>query len=136
MTPSRTSLAGATLTHVAVAALAMGAWAALANHGLGAERMLKAALVQATLSGAITAGLKRSLETMGAALEGPWAWTLPPMVTCAATLLVLVGAHRLAGTPDLWRTIALPYAVSSTYAWLYSHALAARRPGPTTERPA
>ena len=136
MTRLRAGLPGANLIHVAMAALAMGAWAAFANHGLGAERRLKVARVQATLSGAITAGLKRSLEAMGAALDGPWAWALPPTVTCAATLMVLVGAHRLAGAPDLRRTIAPPYAVSSTYARLYSHALAERRPGPTTRRPA
>jgi hypothetical protein len=42
-------------------------------------------------------------------------------------LAVLLGAHRLAGTPEVWRTIALPYAVSSIYAWIYCFSLQAGR---------
>ena len=113
----------ATALHVAVAAVAMGSWAAFANAGAGAAAMTRAALAQAAISGGITLGLKRALEAMGAAWRDPLALVLPPLVTCAVTLAVLVGVHTAAGTANLWRTIALPYAVSSTYAWGYSLAL-------------
>jgi hypothetical protein len=42
----------------------------------------------------------------------------------AVVLVVLFTIHRLAGTPEVWTTIAVPYAVSSTYAWIYTLALA------------
>ena len=121
------SLLRSTAAHVAVAALAMGAWAAFANRSAGPAHQATAGLVQAVLSGAITFGLKRTLERLGARLPSVSAAILPPILTCAAVLLALVAAHTLARTPDLWRTIVLPYAVSSTYAWLYSFALYRRR---------
>jgi len=122
LTPNA-SLARSTLAHVAVAWLAMGAWAVFANHSHGMGRALVAGLVQGTLSGAITFGLKRSLEAMAERLAGPAALVVPPLVTCVVVLLVLLGAHHLAGTPEVWKTIAVPYAVSSSYAWIYSFTL-------------
>ena len=108
-----------TAAHVAFAALAMGGWALFANRGHGLGRAALACLVQGLLSGAITFGLKRSLEAMAARVTGVAAVLLPPLVTCAVVLIVLLGVHRLAGTPEVWRTIAVPYAVSSTYAFVY-----------------
>jgi len=35
-------------------------------------------------------------------------------------LIILLTVHHLAGTPDVWATISVPYAVSSSYAWVYS----------------
>jgi len=35
-------------------------------------------------------------------------------------LILLVVAHRLAGTHELWSTISIPYAASSAYAWIYT----------------
>lgn len=52
-----------------------------------------------------------------------WAAVLPPLVTCAAVLAILMTAHRLARTPNVWTTISVPYVVSSTYAWIYSLSL-------------
>jgi len=40
---------------------------------------------------------------------------------------LLVTAHAIAGTRELWSTIALPYGASSAYALVYS-AILARRP--------
>ena len=116
-------LVRSTAVHVAFAFLAMGAWAAFANHAHGPMRALIAGVVQGTLSGAITFGLKRSLEAMAARLNGAAALLAPPLVTCVVVLLVLLGAHRLAGTPEVWATIAVPYAVSSSYAWIYAASL-------------
>ena len=120
-------LVRSTAAHVIVAALAMGAWAAFANRQAGAPHLLAAAGVQAVLSGTLTAGLKRTLERLGAALPGLAAALLPPALTCAGVLVVLVTAHTLARTPDLWGTISVPYAVSSGYAWVYSFSLFRRR---------
>jgi hypothetical protein len=120
-------LSRSTAVHVAVAALAMGGWAAFANLEHGAARALIAGAVQGALSGAITLVLKRSLEAMAARLPGIAAVVCPPLVTCVVVLVVLLGVHRLAGTPEVWKTIAVPYAVSSGYAWIYCFALAAVR---------
>jgi hypothetical protein len=106
--------------HVGFGFLAMGAWAVFANRSAGAGHALLAGLVQGTLSGAITLGLKRFLETASARLVGVWAVVVPPATSCAVILLMLVGAHLLAGTRNIAASISLPYAVSSTYAWIYT----------------
>ena len=114
------SLARSSVTHVAFAFLAMGGWAVFANWPHGAERALLAGLVQGTLSGLLTLGLKRFLEAAVGRLSDLWAAILPPALTCAGVLAILLTAHRLAGTPNVWATISVPYAVSSSYAWIYS----------------
>jgi hypothetical protein len=109
----------ATATHVAFAFLAMGGWALLANLSKGLHHALIAGAVQGTLSGLITLGLKRFLEAASAQMSGIWAILLPPASSSAAILILLLAAHRLAGTPNVWATISVPYAVSSLYAWVY-----------------
>ena len=117
------TLARSTVAHVAFAALAMGGWAAFANRAHGPEHMALAGAVQGALSGAITVFLKRSLELMAARLPLALAWIVPPLVTCSAVLVILRLVHALAGTPEIWKTIAVPYAVSSIYAWVYAFGL-------------
>ena len=114
----------------------MGGWAAFVNRTHGAERMLITGLVQGTLSGLLTLGLKRFLEAAGRRLTDVWAAILPPLLSCAGVLAILLIAHRLAGTPNVWATISVPYAVSSSYAWIYSLSLllARRRPGEVAAR--
>jgi len=109
----------ATASHVAFAFLAMGGWAVFANAPKGLDHALIAGLVQGTMSGLITLGLKRFLEAASLRLSGIWAMLLPPTASCAAILVLLLTAHRLAGTPNVWATISIPYAVSSLYAWVY-----------------
>jgi fructose-specific phosphotransferase system IIC component len=116
-------LARSSALHVAFACVAMGAWAAFANRAHPLGPMMLAGLVQGILSGAITLVLKRSLEAMAARIRGPAAFVLPPLATCAVVLAVLLTAHSLAGTPEVWTTIAVPYAVSSSYAWIYNAGL-------------
>jgi fructose-specific phosphotransferase system IIC component len=127
VSPAVAKLARSTAAHVAFAAVAMGGWAAFANRGHGLAHEAIAGVVQGVLSGAITFFLKRSLEVMGAQLPIGLAPIVPPLVTCVVVLGVLVGAHRLAGTPEIGRTIALPYAVSSAYAWIYAFGLVMAR---------
>ena len=118
-TPLQT-FARSSITHVAFAFLAMGGWAVFANSPHGLRRALIAGLVQGTLSGLLTLGLKRFLEAAIARLPDLWAAILPPSLTCAGVLAILLSAHHLAGTPNVWATISVPYAVSSSYAWIYS----------------
>jgi hypothetical protein len=121
------TLARSSVVHVAFAFLAMGAWAVFANRSAGLSHALIAGLVQGTLSGGITLGLKRFLEAASARLTGVRAVIVPPAISCAVILALLLGAHILAGTRNVLATISLPYAVSSTYAWIYSWAIARSR---------
>lgn len=127
VSPPAAKLARSTAAHVAFAFIAMGGWAAFANRAHGPGHVLLAGAVQGALSGTITFFLKRSLEAMAAGLPLALAWLVPPLVTCAVVLAILVGAHALAGTPEVWKTIAVPYAVSSAYAWVYAAGLVAAR---------
>ena len=123
MSSAVAGLARSGAVHGAFAFLAMGAWAAFANRGHGLEAMAMAGVIQGAISCAITLILKRSLEAMFARLAGSAAVIVPPLVTMAVVLAVLVTIHTLAGTPEVWATIAVPYTVSSSYAWIYTLAL-------------
>jgi hypothetical protein len=127
MSPKLNALARSTAVHVALAFLAMGGWAAFANREAGPDRALIAGLVQGGLSGAITLGLKRFLEASSVRLHGVCAFIGPPAASCAVILAVLVAAHLAAGTRHIWATISIPYAVSSTYAWVYTWTIARGR---------
>jgi hypothetical protein len=124
-------LARATWVHALVAFAGMGAWGIFANRGHGFGPAILAGVVQGALSATITVFLKRGLEAMHVRLAGWASVVAPPLVACALVLAVLLTAHRLAGTPEVWATIAVPYAVSTSYGWLYTIglALAARRKG-------
>ncbi len=113
-------LAGSTLAHVGFAFLAMGGWAVFANRDHAAGEMLLAGLVQGTISALLTLGLKKFLEWFNARLRGATALVLPPLITAASILAILVSAHTAAGTPALWATIAVPFSVSTAYAILYN----------------
>jgi hypothetical protein len=127
----RQSLAANTSVHVAFGFLAMGAWAVFANRLHPLADALLAGLVQGTISGTLTLFLKKGLERMSAmffaapkADEGIGrniaALIVPPAVTATAILTILVTAHTIAGTPEVAATIAVPFAVSTTYAILYN----------------
>ena len=120
MTSRLQTFARSSVTHVAFAFLAMGGWAVFANHTHGPQRAAIAGLAQGTVSGLLTLGLKRFLEAAAARLPDLAAAILPPAITCAAVLAILLIVHHLAGTPNVWATISVPYAVSSSYAWIYS----------------
>lgn len=114
------ALAGRSSVHVAGAVTVMGSWAAIANRAHGAAAALMAGLVQAAASALVAYTLKTSLEAMARRLRGRVALVVPPTITCAVVLALLIVAHRLAGTRELWSTIAVPYAASSAYAWIYT----------------
>jgi hypothetical protein len=125
-------LAKSTPVHVGFAFIAMGGWTLWANAGHGLAAAWLPALVQGAISGAITLVLKRALEAMATRLSGPAAYALPPIVTATAILTVLIGVHKLIGTPEIARTIAVPWGVSTLYAVIYTSVLARGRTGATT----
>jgi hypothetical protein len=110
----------------------MGGWTLWANAGHGLAAAWLPALVQGAISGTITLVLKRALEAMAARLSGPAAYIVPPVVTAAVILGLLIGVHRLIGTPEIARTIAVPWSVSTLYAIIYTSVLARGRKGATT----
>ena len=114
-----TSLFRSTAVHVAIGGLAMGGWAAFANRDHALSEVLLAALVQGALSALITLVMKRGLEAGFARLRGPAARLVPPLVSCLTIGGVLFVAHTLAGTPEVWATLAVPWTVSTTYAFVY-----------------
>jgi hypothetical protein len=122
------SLARSTPAHVTFAFVAMGGWALWANHRHGLEAAWLPALIQGTISGLITLVLKRALEAMAGRFPGALAYAAPPAITASAILVLLVAVHRLIGTPEVARTIAVPWSVSTLYAIVYSAALARRSP--------
>jgi len=123
---SLSSLARASWVHVLFAFLAMGGWAAFANRGHPPAEALRAGLVQGLLSAGLTLGIKRGLEALHQRMRAPAAVLAPPVISCACVLALLVIAHRLAGTPEIWVTIAVPFSVSSAYAFIYTAGLELR----------
>jgi len=88
-----------------------------------------AGVVQGAASALFTLSLKTALEAMARRLKGTLAYVVPPTVSCSVVLALLVAAHRLAGTRELWATISIPWAASSAYAWIYTALLVRRRSG-------
>lgn len=121
------------MAHVGFAFLAMGGWALFANSGHGLGAAWAPALSQGVMSGLITLVLKRALEAMSKRFRGFFAYIAPPLITASAVLALLVAVHRLIGTPEVLRTIAVPWSVSTLYAVIYSATLArgqAKAPAP------
>ena len=112
------------MAHIGFAFLAMGGWALFANSGHGLAAAWLPALSQGVLSGLITLVLKRALEAMSGRFPGVLNYALPPAITAGAVLLLLVSVHKLIGTPEIARTIAVPWSVSTLYAIIYSATLA------------
>ena len=112
--------ASSTLFHVAFGFVLMGAWAVFANRNHPLPAALLAGLVQGTLSGLLTLGLKKALEAMNARFAGAPAWIVPPLITASVLATILFVAHTLAGTPEVLATIAFPWSVSTTYAFVYT----------------
>jgi hypothetical protein len=129
---SPTSWTNSTFVHVAFGFIAMGAWAVFANRDHPLPQALLAGLVQGIISGSLTLVLKKSLERMSAMFFGAAderrgrniaTLIVPPLVTAASILAILVGVHTLAGTPEIAATIAVPFTVSTSYAIIYNYGL-------------
>ncbi|MCQ0090792.1 hypothetical protein FGD77_03285 [Roseovarius sp. M141] len=106
--------------HVALGFAAMGGWAMWANAAHGPRAMLLAGLVQGAISGALTLGLKRSVDWMRPRFQRAPGYWAPPLIAICGSALLLVTAHGLAGTPEIAATIAVPLAVSVSYIFAYN----------------
>lgn len=109
--------------HMAAGFLAMGGWAFFANRGHPMPAPLIATLVQGSISAVITLFLKRMIEAISARLSGALAVIVPPLAAALLSVALLTTLHGLAGTPEIVTTIAVPLAVSTGYALIYSIAL-------------
>ncbi len=105
----------------------MGGWALWANRAHGLEAALPAALAQGVFSGAVTGVLKKALEWMDGRTAPALAYVLPPVLTAATILAALVVLHTLVGTPEVARTVAFPWSVSTLYAIVYNAGLVRTR---------
>lgn len=117
--PAPTHPLRSTPAHVAFAFVVMGGWAAFANRDHGPTTMGLAFATQGLLSGLLTLLIKRGLEWGHARLTGPSARLLPPLVSCLTIAGVLGAVHALVGTPEILATIAVPWTVSTLYAFAY-----------------
>ena len=109
--------------HMAVAFLGMGGWAVFANRDHAMPAPVIAGLVQGCLSAVLTLVMKRMIEAVSARLPGLAGLVLPPVLSVALSVAVLLSLHSLAGTPEIAATIALPLTVTTIYATSYSLAL-------------
>ncbi|MFV0292807.1 MAG: hypothetical protein ACK5II_06175 [Paracoccus sp. (in: a-proteobacteria)] len=109
--------------HMAVAFIAMGNWAVLANRTHPLSEALMAGVIQGMMSALITLSLKRMIEALSIRLTGIAVLIIPPLlaVTGSAGFLSLI--HSLAGTPEVLFTIAVPVSVTAVYSAAYSYVL-------------
>lgn len=121
--PAPTHPLRASAGHVAFAVVAMGGWAAFANREHGAAAMGLAFAAQGMLSGLITLLIKRWLEWAHARLTGPVARLVPPLISCLTVAGLLTGVHTAVGTPEVLATVAVPWTVSTLYAFAYALSL-------------
>jgi hypothetical protein len=111
------------IVHVGFAFLAMGSWAAFANRAHPMPAPLQAGLLQGAISATITMVLKRAIEFLAGRFSGLTALLAPPVIAgfMSASLLSLL--HRIGGTPEIVKTIAVPLTVATSYAALYTYSL-------------
>ncbi len=121
-------LAQSGLVHVLFAFVMMGSWAAYANWSHPMPKPLIAGVLQGALSGAITFALKRTLDFLRGHVARAFGWWLPPVIALSVSFCLLVAAHLAAGTPEVARTISLPFSVASLYALSYNFLMWRRRP--------
>ena len=116
------------LVHVLFAFGVMGSWAAYANWSHPMPGPLIAGVLQGALSGAITLALKRTLDFLRGRMARAVGWWLPPLIALSISFCLLVTAHLIAGTPEVARTISLPFSVASLYALSYNFLMWRRAP--------
>lgn len=113
-------IAASWITHVTFAFCAMGGWALYANSGHPMPKPVIAGLVQGTMSACLTLFLKTTIDRLSGLLPAwslPWA---PPAIAAIASASILVTIHTIARTPEIAATIAVPLAVATSYAFIYS----------------
>ena len=124
------ALAGSSAVHLLFAFVAMGSWAVFANRAHPMPEPLVAGAVQGALSAVITLFLKSGIDYLSERIDGSAAYWTPPVIVLIASISLLTAFHWLSGTPEIASTIAVPLAVSTSYAALYNVTLARRRRQP------
>jgi hypothetical protein len=109
--------------HILFSSTVMGAWATFANWAHPRPQPLISGLVQGASAACITYFLKRLIEWLATKFTDSTALWAPPLIACSATLCVLIAAHSVVGTPELVRTIALPFSIGSIYAAIFNYSL-------------
>ena len=106
------------------AALLYGSWAYFANLNAGADRGLRAGLVQALLSFTATVALVVLMERLFAIGGSPGRgfWLAGPGSSSVAAL-VMASAHGIAGTPHLLLTIAPSLVIGTAFCFAYAAGL-------------
>lgn len=79
--------------------------------------------------GAPTGERRRPEPVEGQSLRHLNVLIVPPLITAASILAILVAAHTLAGTPEIAATIVVPFTVSTSYAIIYNWGLWRRANG-------
>ncbi|MDF2114182.1 hypothetical protein PY365_01245 [Roseiarcaceae bacterium H3SJ34-1] len=123
MSGVRERILRSSVTHVAVAFLAMGSWAAFANRAHPMPAPITAGVIQGAISACITLFLKRGIELTAANLQGLAALLVPPAAAFIVSASLLTAIHVASGTPEVGATVAIPLCVSTGYAAIYSFAL-------------
>ena len=112
------NLASRTWVHVAVGAALMGSWAFYANRQHAMAETIRAALLQAVLSGFLTACLKMIADRL---LQSLAHWALAAGTSLLVSATLLLSAHWLSGTPEIAATVAVPLVVSGSYIFGYCY---------------
>lgn len=112
------ALATQTWVHVAAGAMLMGSWALFANWDHATGTAMQAAAVQAVLSGVLTLCLKTVADRVAEILPQWWQAAGCALIFSSS---LLIGAHLIAGTPELALTITVPLLVSGTYIFGYCY---------------
>ncbi|MBU4530661.1 MAG: hypothetical protein KUA43_02080 [Hoeflea sp.] len=130
MTSQLRAVASSSVVHVLFAFMAMGSWAVFANRAHPMPQPLVAGAVQGALSALITLFLKSGIDHLSKRVSGSAAYWAPPVIVLIVSISLLTAFHWLSGTPEIASTIAVPLAVSTSYAALYNFSLARNRRQP------
>ncbi len=104
-----------------LALLLYGGWAFLANRSHGAIAGLRAFSVQGALSFVSTLTITLLMEILFGWPSRPLTrFSLAFLGACAVMVTATIGAHWLAGTPELWATTAPVLAIGTGYCASYS----------------
>lgn len=106
--------------HMAGGFVLMGSWAVFANLGHPMPAPLVAGAIQGALSAVITLVLKRIIDALVPQLSGLPGLIFPPLLCAGFSVSLLAAIHTLAGTPEVWVTLALPSTVATIYSAIYN----------------
>ncbi|PWK59045.1 hypothetical protein C8D95_101867 [Silicimonas algicola] len=111
-------LASQTWVHVTFGAVLMGSWSFYANRHHEVSETVRAAVLQAALSGFLTACLKMIADRLLRFLPH---WSLAAGTSLLFSATLLLAAHRVSGTPELAATVSVPLLVSGSYIFAYCY---------------